>query len=37
LESGKPLTLPAYEPVPVYAVDVVDGDVYIDLEVTKDV
>jgi 3-phenylpropionate/trans-cinnamate dioxygenase ferredoxin component len=30
LTSGKPLTLPAYEPVPVYAVQVVDGDVYID-------
>jgi len=37
LETGKPLTLPAYEPVPVYAVDVVDGGVFIDLEVTKDV
>jgi len=30
LKTGKPLTLPAYEPVPVYKVDLVDGDVYID-------
>jgi 3-phenylpropionate/trans-cinnamate dioxygenase ferredoxin subunit len=30
LRSGKPLTLPAYEPVPVYQVTLVDGDVYID-------
>jgi 3-phenylpropionate/trans-cinnamate dioxygenase ferredoxin subunit len=30
LRSGKPLTLPAYEPVPVYQVSLVDGDVYID-------
>ena len=30
LATGKPLTLPAYEPVPVYAVEIVDGDVYID-------
>lgn len=30
LKTGKPLTLPAYEPVPVYQVDLVDGDVYID-------
>ncbi|MCU1635249.1 MAG: dioxygenase [Cryobacterium sp.] len=34
LKSGKPLTLPAYEPVPVYQVDLVDGDVYIDPTVT---
>lgn len=31
LTSGKPLTLPAYEPVPVFAVDVADGDVYVDI------
>jgi len=37
LESGKPLTLPAYEPVPVYVVELNDGNVYIDLEVKKDV
>jgi 3-phenylpropionate/trans-cinnamate dioxygenase ferredoxin subunit len=34
LKSGKPLNLPAYEPVPVYRVDLVDGDVYIDPAVT---
>jgi hypothetical protein len=28
--SRKPITLPAYEPVPVFAVSIVDGDVYID-------
>ena len=32
LETGKPLSLPAYEPVPVFAVEVIDGDVYIDTE-----
>ena len=30
LVTGKPLTLPAYEPVPVYVVQIIDGDVYID-------
>ena len=30
LRSGIPLTLPAYEPVPVFAVEIIDGDVYID-------
>jgi 3-phenylpropionate/trans-cinnamate dioxygenase ferredoxin subunit len=30
LLTGKPITLPAYEPVPVFAVSIVDGDVYID-------
>ena len=30
LTTGKPRTLPAYEPVPVYKVTVQDGDVYID-------
>jgi len=29
LLTGKPLTLPAYEPVPVYVVQIIDGDVYI--------
>ncbi len=33
LATGKPLTLPAYEPVPVYAVEISDGGVYIDPEV----
>jgi 3-phenylpropionate/trans-cinnamate dioxygenase ferredoxin component len=35
LHTGRPLSLPAYEPVPVYVVDVVDGDVYIDPAVTQ--
>lgn len=30
LATGKPLTLPAYEPVPVYTVTITDGDVYLD-------
>ena len=30
LTTGKPLTLPAYEPVPVFVVTITDGDVYID-------
>ncbi len=30
LETGKPLSLPAYEPVPVYPVTILDGEVYID-------
>lgn len=30
LRTGKPLTLPAYDPVPVYKVDLVDGFVFID-------
>jgi 3-phenylpropionate/trans-cinnamate dioxygenase ferredoxin subunit len=34
LRTGKPLTLPAYEPVPVYQVELIDGDVYIDPAVT---
>jgi len=34
LHTGKPLTLPAYEPVPVYRVDIVDGGVHIDPAVT---
>jgi 3-phenylpropionate/trans-cinnamate dioxygenase ferredoxin subunit len=32
LATGKPLSLPAYEPVPVFAVEIIDGDVYIDTE-----
>jgi 3-phenylpropionate/trans-cinnamate dioxygenase ferredoxin subunit len=31
LRTGQPLQLPAYEPVPVFAVEVVDGDVYVDI------
>ncbi len=34
LRTGKPITLPAYEPVPVYLVELVDGDIYIDPAVT---
>ena len=34
LRSGKPLTLPAYEPVPVFQVEVKDGGVHIDPSVT---
>lgn len=30
LRTGKPITLPAYEPVPVYKVEIVDGLVFID-------
>ena len=30
LTTGKPLTLPAYEPVPVYSVAIIDGNVFID-------
>lgn len=30
LHTGQALTLPAYEPVPVFTVTIVDGDVYID-------
>jgi 3-phenylpropionate/trans-cinnamate dioxygenase ferredoxin subunit len=36
LKSGKPLNLPAYEPVPVFAVEILDGDIYIDPSVTKE-
>ncbi len=30
LTTGRPLSLPAYEPVPVFDVTVVDDDVYVD-------
>ncbi|WP_022880736.1 non-heme iron oxygenase ferredoxin subunit [Gryllotalpicola ginsengisoli] len=30
LTSGKPLNLPAYEPVPVFEVEIADGEVLID-------
>jgi 3-phenylpropionate/trans-cinnamate dioxygenase ferredoxin subunit len=30
LKTGKPLTLPAFEPVPVYELTIVDGVVFID-------
>ncbi|WP_112262852.1 non-heme iron oxygenase ferredoxin subunit [Lentzea terrae] len=34
LETGKPNSLPATEPVDVYAVDIRDGDVFVDVTVT---
>ena len=37
LISGKPLNLPAYEPVPVFPVEIIDGDVYIDPTTTKEI
>lgn len=37
LVTGKPVNLPAYEPVPVFQVDVIDGDVFIDPTVTKEI
>jgi len=37
LTTGKPLSLPAYEPVPVFVVDLVDGAVFIDPEQTVQV
>ncbi|QPZ39935.1 non-heme iron oxygenase ferredoxin subunit [Paramicrobacterium chengjingii] len=37
LTTGKPLSLPAYEPVPVYSVDIVDGSIFIDPTVTKEI
>lgn len=37
LTTGKPLTLPAYEPVPVFDVEITDGDIYIDPSVTKEI
>ena len=30
LKTGVPLSLPAYEPVPVYTVTITDGDIYLD-------
>ncbi|MFT4234640.1 MAG: non-heme iron oxygenase ferredoxin subunit [Microbacterium sp.] len=37
LITGKPLSLPAFEPVPVYVVEIDGDDVLIDPEVTKEV
>ena len=37
LITGKPLSLPAYEPVPVFAVEIEDGGIYIDPNVTKEI
>jgi 3-phenylpropionate/trans-cinnamate dioxygenase ferredoxin subunit len=30
LRDGKPRNLPAYEPVPVFTVEIIDGDIYVD-------
>lgn len=37
LRTGAPLNLPAYEPVPVYVVEIDGDDVYIDPTVTKEI
>ncbi|MCX7521617.1 non-heme iron oxygenase ferredoxin subunit [Microbacterium sp. STN6] len=37
LITGQPLNLPAFEPVPVYPVEIIDGDVYIDSTTTKEI
>jgi 3-phenylpropionate/trans-cinnamate dioxygenase ferredoxin component len=37
LETGEPITLPATQPVPVYAVSVINGDVVIDISVERSV
>lgn len=37
LTTGKPQNLPAYEPVPVYVVEIEDGVVFIDPHVTKEI
>ena len=37
LETGHPLNLPAYEPVPVFAVEIDGDDVLIDPSVTKEI
>src|ERR1700712_2864578 len=36
LVTGKPLNLPAYEPVPVFPVEIIDGEIYIDPSVPKE-
>ncbi len=37
LTTGKPRNLPAFEPVPVYVVEIEGDDVYIDPTVTKEI
>ncbi|RLP74291.1 non-heme iron oxygenase ferredoxin subunit [Mycetocola tolaasinivorans] len=37
LKTGKPQNFPAYEPVPVYTVELRDGDIFIDPTVTKEI
>ena len=34
LTTGKPFSLPAYDPVPVYNVELIDGFVFVDPSVT---
>lgn len=37
LTTGKPLTLPAYEPVPVFEVVERDGQIFIDTDIQKEI
>ena len=37
LRTGKPLNLPAFEPVPVYAVEIDGDEIFIDPTVTKEI
>jgi len=37
LRTGAPLNLPAYEPVPVFVIEIEDGNLYIDPTVTKEI
>ena len=37
LVTGAPLNLPAYEPVPVFQVELIGGDVYLDPNATKEI
>lgn len=37
LRTGRPMNLPAYEPVPVYVVEIDNGDIFIDPTVTKEI
>lgn len=37
LRTGKPLNLPAYEPVPVYQVELIDGAVFLDPALKKEI
>lgn len=37
LRTGKPLNLPAFEPVPVYVVEIEGDNVFIDTTVTKEI
>lgn len=37
LTTGQPRNLPAYEPVPVYVVEIEGDDIYIDPTVTKEI